>query len=328
MDNKKKLLDALLGAPDGTFVSGSELANILGVSRAAVWKHIAALRAEGYDIKAVTNRGYMLGESSDVLSEKAIKKYLGEKESRVELEILPACGSTNLVIKEKANTLGEGHVVIAGEQTAGRGRYGRTFLSPGGTGLYMSVLLRPKLSAEDAVMITTAAAVAVCRAIEELTPDKPTIKWVNDVLVNGKKVCGILTEASFDMESGALDYAVLGVGINVTESDGGFPQELADIAGAILQNREHDMRCRLASSFLRHFFDIYDTFPSRSFVEEYRIRSFLPGRPILVLRQGTSVPAKAVAIDDRCRLIVRYADGSEEALSSGEVSVRPAGGAS
>ncbi len=320
MDNKKILLEALA---KGEFVSGAELARSLGVSRTAVWKTVSSLREDGYEIEAVTNRGYRLMPTSDVISEDTLRALLGGANGFT-FEILPTCTSTNTVIKEKASSLREWHTIITGTQTDGCGRRGRSFYSPDGTGLYMSVLLRPKIPAEDAVLITTAAAVAVCLAVEETTGQHPMIKWVNDVLLNGRKICGILTEANVDMETRTLEYAVLGVGINVTEPDGGFPPELINIAGAILPRREQDMRCRLAAAFLRRFREIYSALPSRSFVSEYRARSCLIGHGILVLRHGGDVPATAVSVDDMCRLVVRYPDGTEAALSSGEVSVRRA----
>ena len=189
----------------------------------------------------------------------------------------------------------------------------------------MSVLLRPKLPAEDGALITTAAAVAVCRAVEALGSDRAEIKWVNDVLIRGRKICGILTEAGFNMESGTLDYAVLGVGINVTEPAGGFPAEIADVAGAVFPARRRDMRNCLAAEFLRQFYGIYKALPGRDFVAEYQARSCLTGKYVTVLRGGEARKALALAVDDRCRLLVRYEDGTEEALFSGEVSVRPEG---
>ena len=323
MNNKTALLNILEN--DGDFVSGSELAQRLGVTRASVWKYIKALQSEGYDIKAVTNRGYRLSPSSDVITADGITEELGAFAGKYTVEVLPSCTSTNSVLKERAGQLPEWYTVIAAEQTAGRGRRGRSFHSPGGTGLYMSVLLRPKLSAEDSVLITTAAAVAVCRTVEQLAGVKAEIKWVNDVFVRGKKVCGILTEAGFDMESGAIEYAVLGVGINVTEPDGGFPEELSGIAGAVFKDRQRNMRDRFAAAFLRQFSLIYEDFPHSGFVKEYRERNFLVGSEVNVLRGGGSEAAVVLEVDGKCRLVVRYPDGRREALSSGEVSVRPMG---
>ena len=248
---------------------------------------------------------------------------LGPLTAHVTLEIVPQCVSTNLVLKERAAELPEWYTLIAGHQTGGRGRLGRRFCSPEGTGLYMSVLLRPKLAAEDAFLITPAAAVAVCRAAEALGSDKAEIKWVNDVLIHGKKVCGILTEAVSGPEPGALGHVVLGVGVNVTQPAGGFPPEIAGSAGAVFPRWGPDRRGPLAAAFLREFYKIYAALPDRGFIAEYRSRSCLTGRYVDVLRGGGARKALVLGIDDGCRLLVRYGDGTEEALFSGEVSVRP-----
>lgn len=321
MDNKTTLLNIL--DTSGDFVSGSELAERMGVTRAAVWKYIKALKDEGYDIEAVTNRGYRLSPSSDVITADGITNGLGDLAGVFRIEVLQSCSSTNLVLRERAAALKEWHTVVAGSQTAGRGRLGRSFWSPDGTGLYMSVFLRPNLPAAETTFITTAAAVAVCRAIEELAGIKAGIKWVNDIFVNGKKVCGILTEASLDMESGTVGHAVLGIGINVTEPEGGFPEELKEIAGAVFPYRQKNMRSRLAATVLRQFYSIYTNFPNRDFVKEYQALSFLVGKEVSVLRGGNAEPATVLRVDDLCRLAVRYPDGREETLSGGEVSVRP-----
>lgn len=266
---------------------------------------------------------HMMKESPGGVTAGGVRKYLGSLAEKIPVEVLPVCPSTNLILKERAAELPEWYTVIARRQTAGRGRLGRSFCSPEGSGLYMSVLLRTKLPAEDISLITPAAAVAVCRAAEELGSDRAEIKWVNDVLIGGRKVCGILTEAGFDARSGAPDWAILGVGINVTEPAGGFPAEIADVAGAVFPRKGEDMPDRLAAAFLRHMYAIYETLPTGGFVAEYQARSCLPGRWVNVLQGGEARRAQALAVDDRCRLLVRYEDGTEEALFSGEVSVRP-----
>ena len=266
---------------------------------------------------------HMMKESPGGVTAGGVRKYLGSLAEKIPVEVLPVCPSTNLILKERAAELPEWYTVIARRQTAGRGRLGRSFCSPEGSGLYMSVLLRTKLPAEDISLITPAAAVAVCRAAEALGSDRAEIKWVNDVLIGGRKVCGILTEAGFDARSGAPDWAILGVGINVTEPAGGFPAEIADVAGAVFPRKGEDMPDRLAAAFLRHMYAIYETLPTGGFVAEYQARSCLPGRWVNVLQGGEARRAQALAVDDRCRLLVRYEDGTEEALFSGEVSVRP-----
>ena len=320
--NTKQQIAALLEQHETEYISGSAIADALGLTRAAVWKCVKQLEAEGYDIES-TKKGYRLGDNNNALSEGLVKKHLGALAGRISLEVLPSVDSTNNYLKLKAPRTPSWHAVIASEQTAGRGRMGRAFESPAGTGVYLSVLLRPDLPAQQAVRLTTAAAVAACLAIEECADASASIKWVNDVYVNGKKACGILTEASIDLESGGLDWAVMGIGFNVYEPEGGFPEEIRNIAGAIAEKPCRDLRSRIAASFLKHYYDIAETGRLEGFAEEYKRRSFIIGMRVNVLRGGTSRPAKALDIDEECRLLVEYEDGTKEALSSGEVSIRP-----
>lgn len=322
VNTKQKLAD-LLENSKGEYLSGSLLAEKLGVTRAAVWKNIRQLKADGYKIEAVTNRGYRLRREQDAVSEAGIRKALGEQADVFTLEMYDVITSTNTVMKERAESLPEWTVIISGSQTAGRGRIGRSFYSPSDSGIYLSVLLRPALPASESTRITTAAAVAACRAIESCTTARPSIKWVNDVFVNGKKVCGILTEGSLNMETGGLDWAVMGIGLDVYEPDGGYPEEIREIVGSIAQQREKNLRNTLAASFLRQFYSICSSLEEADFAEEYKKRSFLIGEDILVLKGDAVLPARAVDIDKECRLLVQYEDGSREALSTGEVSVRP-----
>ena len=323
MTTREKLA-VMLEEADGEYVSGGRIAESLGITRAAIWKNIRQLEAEGYSIEAVTGRGYRLGDTNDVVSSSLIKKYLQDDAGIFTLEVVPEITSTNTVLKEKAAECPSWYILAAGSQSAGRGRTGRGFFSPCGTGLYLSILLRPDLPVTDSGRITTAVSVAACLAIEECTDAKPKIKWVNDVFVNDRKTCGILTEASVNFESGELDWVVTGIGFNVYEPEDGFPEEISSTAGAICQERSKDLRSRLAASFIRHFYVLWNDLKSGAFIEEYRRRCFLLGHEIYVLRQDARIPAAAVGIDDNCGLIVRYDDGTSEVLSSGEVSVRPA----
>lgn len=318
----KERLVKMLAENRGSYLSGSRIAEQLGITRAAVWKQIRSLMAEGYEIDAVTNRGYCLGDRSDVITKEGLLAALGPEGARYTLEVHDSITSTNTVLKERAESLPDWYVIVSGRQTAGRGRIGRSFYSPEATGIYLSVLLRPDLPAEQSVRITTAAAVAACRAIEETTDRTPGIKWVNDVFVEGRKVCGILTEGSLNLETGGLDWVVMGIGFNVYEPEGGFPEEIREIAGPVAAERAGDLRVHLAGSFLRHFGKVCDSLAEASFAEEYRKRSIVTGQNILVLRNGQEIPAFAEDIDGECRLRVRYADGREELLSSGEVSIR------
>ena len=306
------------------YYSGEQLAARLGVSRSAVWKAVRQLEAEGYEFDAVSGRGYSLSKSSDVISKHGIEKHLGKYAGAYDVKVYSTVTSTNTVLKEMAaNGATEGTVVIAAEQTAGKGRMSRRFHSPGGTGLYLSILLRPKMNASEALFITTAAAVAVARTVEEVSGRHAGIKWVNDVLMDGRKICGILTEASFDMESGGLEYAVCGIGVNVVSPEGGFPEEIRDIAGAVFtQSPSGDVKNRIAAGIMEKFMGYYQSLPERAFFDEYVSRSVTVGKKVTVLGRGEPRSAQAVAIDRNCRLVVRYDDGSEEALDSGEVSAR------
>ncbi len=324
MSVKEQLL-TILEENDGGFLSGTALAERLGVTRAGVWKCIQQLEAEGVLIESAMGRGYRLSAGNDTVTEYALRKALGP-DTEYSFEVYDSVTSTNLVLKERAGELPAYRVAVASRQSAGRGRLGRSFYSPDGTGLYLSVLLRPKLPMEEAALITTAAAVAVCGAVEDCGGGSPAIKWVNDVYLRGKKICGILTEASTSVESGGMEYAVLGVGINVYEPEGGFPEEIRNVAGAAFTERRGGLRVELAASFLRRLRALYERLPERGFAEEYRRRSFLVGRSVTVHRPSGVREAVAVDVDGDCRLVVRYGDGSVEALSSGEVSVRPGEG--
>lgn len=259
----------------------------------------------------------------DVLSADEIRSHLpADARAAMRIRTEQLVDSTNTRLRESAEQgETEGAVLIAAEQTKGHGRLGRSFHSPAQTGIYLSMLLRPTDSAAQAVSITTAAAVAVCEAIEALTQQKAQIKWVNDIFVRGKKVCGILTEGKLNLQSGQLDYAVLGIGINAYEPEGGFPAELREIAGALLTDPIPAFRSRLCAEILSRFWKYY-TAPPDNLCDRYRTRSFVCGKRITVLRGGQSAQATAIDITDNYNLLVRYDDGSEEALSSGEISVR------
>ncbi len=317
MTTKEKLLE-LLEANKGIYFSGEETARKLCMSRAAVWKAVNALRQEGYSIDAVTNRGYCLSEETDILSPQGICKYLKPAYRSMELTVLSATTSTNTLLREKADRgYPEGYTVISNAQTEGRGRYGRSFYSPEGTGLYMSILLRP---ARYTARLTALAAVAMCGAIEAVSGESAGIKWVNDIFVRGKKVCGILTEGAFGLESGTLEYAVLGAGVNIYPPKDGFPGELKDIAGTVFDSARNDGKNRLAGEFLNRFLDCYTASDQTPYIREYRSRSLVVGRPITVFGQSRS--AVACGIDDECRLLVRYDDGETASLSYGEIGVR------
>lgn len=324
MDTKEQLL-TLFEQNKGQFFSGEALAERLSVSRTAIWKAVRKLRSEGYAIDAVPNKGYCLSPESDILSPQGIEQYLDKACRSLALQVIPSVPSTNALVYELAAAgAPEGCVIIAQQQTAGKGRQGRRFFSPPDSGLYLSLLLRPKqASPSQALSLTTMAAVAVCEAIELVSGEKAEIKWVNDIFVRGKKVCGILTEASFQMESGFLDYAILGIGVNVFPPQEGFPEELSEIAGAVFSRPCSGGKNRLCAQILNRFMAYYQSPDAVDHVQKYRSRSFLTGKKVLVCRVGMQRPAMVEDIDEACRLLVRYEDGSREALFSGEVRILP-----
>lgn len=312
MKTKERLLRFLQNA-QGEDVSGEELAEALGITRAAVWKAVNRLRQEGVAIDAGTNRGYRL--VGDAVTAAAVEALA----PGIKAEVVSSVDSTNRRLRELAAAgAAEGTVLIARKQTAGRGRMGRSFYSPQDSGLYFSLLLRPKaMEPGRAASLTAAAAVAMCQAIETVTGESPRIKWVNDLFLRGKKICGILTEASMGLESGTVDYAVVGVGLNLTPPEGGFPPELEEIAGAVLDSAAPGTRNKIVGTFLLRFFAFYRS--GEGYWEDYRARNLVPGRAVTVLSGGRSRQAQALTIDESCRLVVRYPDGTVQHLSSGEV---------
>lgn len=319
----KDLVRNLLWQSGGRFLSGSELAKTLSVSRTAVWKAIEQLRREGYSIESVTNRGYRLSQESDVLSEEGIRRYL--KTDRLSIRVAPSISSTNTVLKGlAAEGAPEGLALVAGAQTAGRGRLGRSFYSPTDSGVYLSLLLRPETPAGETTKLTACAAVAVAEAVEALSGKPAGIKWVNDVLLDGKKVCGILTEASLDCESGRMDYVVVGIGINARSPKGGFPEDLRDTAGSVFgEEAVPELRCRLAAAVLDRLWDSCGNLNDSAYYDAYKKRSVVLGKEVNILAFGKDPePAVVLDIDRDFSLLVRCADGSTRRLSSGEVSIR------
>lgn len=322
MTTKEKVLE-LFEKNKGIYFSGEELAKQLHVSRASVWKAVTGLRKEGYAIDAVTNKGYCLSEKGDILSAQGIMKYLPSEYQNMNIRVERETESTNAAVREYAEQgMQEGFLLVAGEQTKGRGRYGRTFFSPQGTGVYFSLLLRPKgVLAQQGTGLTAMAAVAMCEAVKELSGKSTGIKWVNDIYVNGKKVCGILTEASMGLESGRLEYVILGVGVNVYPPETGFPESLIDKAGVVFDERQDDMKNRLIALFLEHFGAYYLKQSEKSYIEKYKEYSLVTGKQIQVLSEYGKREAYVLGIDDDCRLLVEYENGERATLSCGEISI-------
>lgn len=320
--NTKETVLSCLEENRGEYRSGGELAEKLGVSRNAVWKAIRQLQAEGHEIDTAHGRGYRLSQNSSVISRQSIGKYL--KTTGVSIAVYEELPSTNLAVRQLAEQgAPEGTVILARRQTSGRGRLGRSFYSPADSGIYMSILLRPGLAAQEALLITTCAAVAVAQAIEKHTGSTCGIKWVNDIFCADRKVCGILTEASLDLESGGLHYAVLGIGMNVFPPKDGFPEDIRGIAGCVSAEQTEDLNSRIAAEVIDRFFAEYPRISEKAFLDEYCSRSILTGKKVNVMRVGAEPrPAEVLGIGEDLSLLLRYADGTEEPLATGEVSVR------
>lgn len=315
MTYKQKII-RILEDSKGTYISGQVIADNLNISRNAVCKNIKSLKKEGYAIYAIKNKGYKLLENNDIISVCGIQKYLTNND--LHIEVINKVTSTNTLLRQKAiEGFSEGHIIIANEQTNGRGRFDRNFYSPNNTGIYMSILLKPK---NDLVNhITAMAAAAICVAIENITDKKPMIKWVNDIYINNKKVCGILTETALSLESGDTEYAILGLGLNVYTNN--FPEEIQNIAGAILSESESNIKNRLIAEFYNIFMKYYKE-NDISYIKKYIDKSFIIGKNVAICSGNSKKEAKVLGIDEQCRLIVRYDNGEDVVLSSGEVSVR------
>lgn len=248
-----------------------------------------------------------------------ISSYL--KYDGIAVDTIECIASTNDEMKSRAaEGVDEIAVLIAESQTKGKGTKGRSFFSPDGSGCYMSILLRPPYPAEECTLLTTIAAVATAEAIEKFTDNSAQIKWVNDIYVGRKKVAGILTEAALSKNGSVLEYAVVGIGINLSEPQGGFPEEIKDIASTI--NLDLEKKNEFIAEIINRFVAHYKKLRFREYLREYRERLFFIGETVRVTQGECSFEAKAVDIDDMCHLIVKTDSGETKTLFAGEITVR------
>lgn len=309
----KQNVIALLEENRSKVISGQELANQLYVSRAAIWKAIKTLKEEGYNIEATPNKGYVLLENSDVLSKQGIAYYLTEE---IDIFSYKTIDSTNTQMKKLAINGGKNHsVIVSEEQSAGRGRFGRSFYSPAQKGVYMSVLLKTGDSLQNATMITIKTAVAVRRAIAKLYDIEVAIKWVNDLYYRGKKVCGILSEAISDFESGMIEAIIIGIGINVSTDN--FPLEIASIATSL--GLQEANRNQFIAEILNQLFAIIDE-NFKLVLNEYRMASCVLHKQITFNQKGEQFTGLVREINDLGNLVVS-SNGAEMVLTAGEVSI-------
>jgi BirA family biotin operon repressor/biotin-[acetyl-CoA-carboxylase] ligase len=314
----------LLESKRGQHISGEDIARRLNISRNSVWKAMKDLEKDGYRIDAATNKGYSLCEDNDIVSVQGILPFLSKKELSNNIHVYESLQSTNKTAKERAVSGAEhGTVIIADCQTEGKGRYGRKFYSPPGHGLYMSLILRPeRIWFATPTLITAFAAVSVCESIEAITEKAPQIKWVNDIYLNGLKVCGILTEAVTDLESGNIQWIVAGIGLNVSTPD--FPKELNTIAGAVFASvNPSATRNRFAAEIINRMVTPEYQYGNHEMLDQYKKRLMMLGDKVLICSPQGEYTAVAVDIDETGRLIVKKDDGEIAALSSGEISVSP-----
>ncbi len=317
---KKSDLIKILNENKEEYLSGEFLAEQLGVSRTAIWKGINSLKADGFAIEAVRNKGYRFSDTNDVLNSEIIQKHLSNPK-RFKIECYEVVSSTNGLIKERYQEE-EGLVIVANTQEFGRGRLNRSFFSPKDTGVYFSVLLKPNLENNKMNFITSMAGIAVCRAVHNLLETDPKIKWVNDIYLNHRKVCGILTQGTFSLENNKVEHIILGIGINVYEPNGGFSDDLKEIAGSLKTQKQGGLRNQLIAEVLNEFFDLYEELNFEQIAKEYKILSNVLGKEIDVIDNGLIQRAEAVDIDENCGLVAQFENGEIRTLSSGEISVR------
>jgi len=359
MTTKEKVLQLLLEAK-GQPVSGEVLAAECGVSRAAVWKSIQSLRNEGSQIEGTTNGGYVLGDD-DIFSPEIFKQNFSTRFSEYSdchIECFKEIDSTNTyakrILAEAGNlrlpdgtltSAGEKYhkaILIAEKQTAGRGRIGRTFVSPEKTGIYFSIIYAPKGGITDPAKLTACSAVAVCRALKNIFATEtiqPQIKWINDIFLGGKKICGIGTEGITNFESGMIEAAIIGIGVNVKRNPEIEGTELGKIAGSIEEAFSNDKsdklpklnRSQIAAEIIGNVLKIFEEDSKspaahKKIIKEYKEASFLIGQKITVFPligdKKSSYKAVATDIDENAGLVVTLADGTVRTLHSGEVSLK------
>lgn len=330
---QKELTDKLMLKKDvlyameqkkGNVVTGGELAELFGVSRTSIWKAIHSLKADGNEIITVPNVGYRLLPTNDTLSKKIISDGLTTDFIGRSMMLLSSTHSTNQYLKEMdTSTIPDGYVVIADGQEKGRGRYGRTFISPRGEGIYMSILLTPKSCWQNIRLLTVCAAVAVSRAVENICGVRTDIKWVNDIFLNGKKLCGILTEALMSGELGEVDTIIVGIGINT----GRIHDDVKDIATSVkeetgLYGIRNSLIAEVLNQFEKVYYDSGKKEKMRDILNYYDSRLFIKDKNVLVNNRQDKYTAKVLGIDENAALVVKLQNGDKKYITSGEIQLQ------
>jgi len=354
MSTKENVLKTLLTLKSDEFISGEELASSCSVSRAAIWKAIRSLEEEGFKIEAVTNRGYRLLETPDKLDSTQISDYLKENGIKdLKIKLFEQIDSTNSQAKRSACEIGSfrnasGELTDKGKnlhltlfasesQSGGKGRLGRRFVSPKNCGVYFTLLYSPRFGVKNPALYTAAAAVSVCRAIQKFYDEKCGIKWVNDIFLGGKKICGILVEGIANFETNCIDAAVVGIGINLRINHE-LTGEITKIAGSVeeaklLKNKEFKSVSKnlVIAEVIKNLIKFYEGFEAEDselknkMIEEYRSLSMLTGVSVTVNpvagAKGEVYKAKVLGVSEEVKLIVETEGGEKKELSSGEVSL-------
>ncbi|MCU9613688.1 biotin--[acetyl-CoA-carboxylase] ligase [Caldibacillus lycopersici] len=320
---RQNLLDAFRNAA-GEFISGEKLANTIGCSRTAVWKHIEELRNEGFEVEAIRKKGYRLAEHPNTLTENEIYLGLQTKYIGKTIHFYESLPSTQQVAKELAlNGATEGTLVISDEQTLGRGRLARAWHSPKGTGIWTSIIIRPKIPIQQAPQLTLLTAVAAVQAIEEQTDIDVSIKWPNDLLINGKKVCGILTE--LQAEENQIQSIIIGIGINVNQQLTDFPEELHSIATSLsMEVNDKINRAKLVQSLCFHLEKLYETYltlgfqPIKLLWESYALSI---GKQITARTLNGTYSGIALGINEQGVLLLETSDGKIQHIYSADIEI-------
>ncbi|MGI6684323.1 MAG: biotin--[acetyl-CoA-carboxylase] ligase [Bacillota bacterium] len=318
---KNAILKLLKNSTD--YLSGEEISSVLGVSRTAVWKHIRNLKNDGYIIESQTKLGYRLLKIPDRLYPEEIKEHLNTIKVGQVIFYYQSVNSTNISAKEIAEKgFKEGTLVVGEMQTEGKGRLGREWHSPYGTGIWMSLIVRPEIPPMDAPKITLLTAVSAAHAIWQETGLKPGIKWPNDILLHGKKLCGILTEIKADMDQ--IHYIIVGLGINVNDCE--FPDDIRDIATSLKLETGNTMnRAKIAAAILNNWEENYQEFLHHGFSRiksHWKDYSVNLGQEITVHTLKDTIQGRMVDIDDEGLLLVEDRAGIIHKIVAGDVSLR------
>lgn len=310
-----------------TYISGERISEELGITRSAVHLAVKNLRQEGYQISSSTNKGYLLteDESLDYLTTGELMALLPDSRMK-NVVCLDTVDSTNDQLRKMAfEGAPSGTVVVANEQQRGRGRRGRSFASPKNTGIYFSILFRPDCAPPECTTITAWTAVAVSEAIHKVTGVHPSIKWVNDLFLNHKKICGILTEMSVENESGHVQHIIIGIGINVNQLVSDFPEELQSIASSIYAETNQKVnRAQLTAALIQQLDKMFEDWPaaSETYLDAYRRHNLTTREDMAIVSGNDRIPITVLGINEDFSLKVQHEDGKVENLSSGEVSVK------